>query len=178
MRRKPIATPVVGLHYMLEAFYTEPAVEGTEPEVFHIEVSFLVQENLSPRPIYQSKDSAARVTLLYPKHRYGKSTAEYFILDYFIVDPDGVSSLRPHRLTIKGGEEGNYKISRATQTEEKETGEKGMFLLKIKDSGLVAPQPSQTEKSVMEETITLIASDEVHNSEIQVVIQKWTTQRW
>ena len=160
-------------HYMLEASYTEPGVEGAEPEVYHIEVSFLVQDNLSPRPIYESGDSPGRVAILYPKHRYQEKTqqgiSEYFILDSFIVDPDGVSSLRPRRLVIDGAE-GNYSIGREEQT--------GMFLLQIKEPRLVAPRPSPTQPNVMEETIALIASDEVNSSRIEVSIQKQATLEW
>lgn len=160
-------------HYMLEASYTEPGLEGGEPEVFHIEVSFLVQDNLSPRPIYESGDSPGRVAILYPKHRYQERTpkgiSEYFILDSFIVDPDGVSSLRPRRLEIDGAE-GNYSIGREEET--------GMFLLQIKEPRLVAPRPSPTQPNVMEETITLIASDEINSSRIEVSIQKQATLEW
>ena len=160
-------------HYLLEASYAEPGVEGAEPEVIHIEVSFLVQDNLSPRPIYESDEFPGRVAILYPKHRYQERTKqgirEYFILDSFIVDPDGVSSLRPHRLVLDGAEE-NYSIGREEQT--------GMFLLQIKEPRLVAPRPSPTQPNVMEETIALIASDEVNSSRIEVSIQKQATLEW
>ncbi len=160
-------------HYMLEASYTEPGVEGAEPEVFHIEVSFLVQENLSPRPIYESGDTPGRVAILYPKHRYQEKKqgriSEYFILDSFIVDPDGVTSLRPRRLVIDGAE-GNYSVGREEET--------GMFLLQIKEPRLVAPQPSPTQPNVMEETITLIASDEINSSKIEISIQKQAALEW
>ncbi len=160
-------------HYMLEASYTEAGAEGAEPEVFHIEVSFLVQENLSPRPIYESGDTPGRVAILYPKHRYQEKKqgriSEYFILDSFIVDPDGVTSLRPRRLVIDGAE-GNYSVGREEET--------GMFLLQIKEPRLVAPQPSPTQPNVMEETITLIASDEINSSKIEISIQKQATLEW
>ena len=132
-----------------------------------------MQDNLSPRPIYESDEFPGRVAILYPKHRYQERTkqgiSEYFILDSFIVDPDGVSSLRPHRLVIDGAE-GNYSIGREEQT--------GMFLLQIKEPRLVAPRPSPTQPNVMEETIALIASDEVNSSRIEVSIQKQATLEW
>ena len=53
-----------------------------------------------------------------------------------------------------------------------------MFLLQIKEPRLVAPRPSPTQPNVMEETIALIASDEVNSSRIEVSIQKQATLEW
>ncbi len=138
-------------------------------------ISFLAGENLPPRPVYEVEGRRGRITLVYPKDAYTqggqerKERFEYFNLDRFIVDPDGVTSLRPARMTItENSPTKNYTIIRDPKS--------GSWRLKIEDTKRVAPNLGPNKK-VREENITLKADDESRSSTISVVIQKDKSRR-
>jgi len=124
-------------NYELIANYKDE--DGGKPH--DLIISFMVQKNMPPRPIYAVKPGTEpQVQIYYDDDMYETGSDggyEFVMMEKFIVDPDGVDSLIPQRMEIvKEGEDyQHYDLAQSNGWRLKITDSKMAYRRQLKAKG-------------------------------------------